>query len=280
VSGRADTPGQAGVPRLVATDLDGTLVGADGHVSARTRAVLQAVEEAGVIVVFVTGRPLRWAELVFDDVGDHGVAIVANGALVWDVAASTSRLERPIGVEVVHRVTDALRAAVPGTSFALETMTGIGLEAGFTSRFPLPEGTRQGPLSELTDEAPVLKILARHEEHEPEDFWRVATEALGEEVVVTWSSASALLEISAAGVTKATSLALLCEELGIDAADVVAFGDMPNDLPMLTWAGRSWAMANAHPSVLAVADHVAPDHDEDGVAQVLVELVPSAARMM
>ena len=69
--------------------------------------------------------------------------------------------------------------------------------------------------------------------------------------------------------TKASTLALLCADLGVDAADVIAFGDMPNDLPMLAWAGTSYAMANAHPTVRAAADHVAPGHDEDGVAQVL-----------
>ncbi|MGZ6753442.1 MAG: HAD family hydrolase, partial [Nocardioides sp.] len=73
----------------------------------------------------------------------------------------------------------------------------------------------------------------------------------------------------AAGVTKASTLALLCADLGVTADDVVAFGDMPNDLPMLAWAGTSYAMADAHPTVTAAADHVAPGHDEDGVARVL-----------
>ena len=88
-------------------------------------------------------------------------------------------------------------------------------------------------------------------------------------LVITWSSTTSLLEISAPGVTKASTLALLCADLGIDAADVIAFGDMPNDLPMLGWAGTSYAMADAHPTVTAAADHVAPGHDEDGVARVL-----------
>ena len=92
-------------------------------------------------------------------------------------------------------------------------------------------------------------------------------------MVITWSSASSLLEISAPGVTKASTLALVCAELGVGAADVVAFGDMPNDLPLLTWAGTSYAMTNAHPTVLEVADHVAPANDEDGVARVLVGLL-------
>jgi len=270
------------LPGLVATDLDGTLLGADGHVSARTREVLQAVEAAGVPVVFVTGRPLRWAEEVFDDVGDHGLAIVSNGALVWDVAGDRARLERPVPDEVVVAVTAALREACPGTAYALETLAGIGLEPAFVERFEVPDGVRRGPVADLLADGsgPVLKLLARHEEIKAEAFWATARDLLGGQVEVTWSSASALLEISAAGVTKATTLALLCAELGVAAEDVVAFGDMPNDLPMLAWAGRSWAMAGAHATVLAAADHVAPDHDEDGVARVLAELVPAAARMV
>ena len=116
---------------------------------------------------------------------------------------------------------------------------------------------------------PALKLLARHEELDPEEFWALAEEVVGGRLVITWSSTTALLEISAPGVTKASTLALLCADLGIDAADVIAFGDMPNDLPMLTWAGTSYAMADAHPSVVAAADHVAPGHDDDGVARVL-----------
>ena len=97
----------------------------------------------------------------------------------------------------------------------------------------------------------------------------LAEAVVGGRLVITWSSATALLEISGPGVTKASTLALLCADLGIGAADVIAFGDMPNDLPMLTWAGRGVAVANAHPDVLAAADEVTTSNDDDGVAEVL-----------
>ena len=255
-------------PRLVATDLDGTLVRDDGTISERTREVIAAVEAAGVPVVFVTGRPLRWAEEVFEHVGDHGLAVVSNGALVWDVAADRARLRREIDPATVLKVCAQLRTAVPGSAFAVETLDGIGLEPGFMERHPIPDGARRAPLEELVT-GPAVKLLARHEELGAQEYWDLAEEAIGEQVTITWSSASTLLEISAFGVTKATTLALLAEELGVDAVDVLAFGDMPNDLPMLAWAGTPYAMANAHPSVLAAVDHVAPSNDEDGVAQVL-----------
>lgn len=255
-------------PRLVATDLDGTLVRSDGTVSDYTREVLEELDRRDVPVVFVTGRPLRWAEEVFSYVGRHGLAVISNGALVWDVAREAVHLERPIEPALGLASAQALRAAVPGTTYAVEDVAGIGLEPGFLERYPMPEGSRRAPVEELFDR-PALKLLARHEELAAQEFWDAAENALEGRLVITWSSATALLEISAPGVTKASTLQLLCDRLGVAAEEVIAFGDMPNDLPMLSWAGTAYAMADAHPTVTAAAGHVAPGHDEDGVARVL-----------
>jgi HAD superfamily hydrolase (TIGR01484 family) len=260
--------------RLVASDLDGTLVHSDGSVTVRTRAALHAAEDAGIDVVFVTGRPLRWADEVFELVGGHGHAIISNGALVWDVARSAVHLLRAIEPVVGVEVAVSLRAAVPGTRFAVETLEGIALEPEFLERHPVPDGSPRGPV-ELIFATPAVKLLARHEELEPQEFWARAEDAVGKLVEITWSSATSLLEISAAGVTKASTLELFCAERGIRADEVLAFGDMPNDLPMLAWAGTSYAMANAHPTVLELAEHVAPPNDEDGVAQVIEALLDS-----
>lgn len=255
-------------PRLVATDLDGTLVRSDGTVSPYTADVLAQVEALGVPVVFVTGRPLRWTEEVFEYVGEHGLAVVSNGALVWDVARHRPHLERTIDPALGLEMCEVLREAVPGSAFAVETLAGIGLEPEFLERHPVPEGARRGPIGELFDQ-PALKLLARHEDLAPQEFWDAAEQVVQGRLVITWSSATSLLEISAPDVTKASTLALLCADLEIDASEVVAFGDMPNDLPMLAWAGTSYAMADAHPTVTEAAGHVAPGHDEDGVARVL-----------
>ncbi|MFC4785732.1 HAD family hydrolase [Nocardioides sp. MAHUQ-72] len=256
------------LPRLVATDLDGTLVRSDGTVSDYTREVLAEIERRGVPVVFVTGRPLRWTEEVFELVGEHGLAVVSNGALVWDVARSRPHLERPIDPTLGLEVCTLLREAVPGTAYAVETLEGIGLEPAFQERHPVPDAARRAPVEELFTR-PALKLLARHEELAPQEFWDVAEEVVLGRLVITWSSATSLLEISAPGVTKASTLAMLCDDLGVEPADVIAFGDMPNDLPMLAWAGTAYAMADAHPTVTETAHHVAPGHDEDGVARVL-----------
>lgn len=258
--------------RLVATDLDGTLVHSDGTITSRTAQALVAAEQAGVLVVFVTGRPLRWAVDVFDHVGGHGLAIVSNGALLWDVAGGAPVAERAIAVEVLTEVAERLRVAVPGTHYAVETLAGIALETGFLERYPVPPGARRGSFAEIADR-PAYKLLARHEELEAQEFWDRARDAVSDLVEVTWSSTTSLLEISGYGVTKASTLESFCAERGISADAVVAFGDMPNDLPMLAWAGTSYAMANAHHTVRAIADHIAPANDEDGVAQVIEKLI-------
>jgi Cof subfamily protein (haloacid dehalogenase superfamily) len=263
--------------RLVATDLDGTLVHSDGTVTARTRAALVAAEKAGIAVVFVTGRPLRWAEEVFEHVGGHGLAVVSNGALVWDVAANAPSLERPIAPETTLAVVDRLREVLPDIRFATETVAGWSMEPDYAAH-PSDDGSRRSPqrtapMSELAAE-PVLKLLGLLPGHDPDEIVAIAERAVGDLVTVTHSSFP-LLEISAHDVTKASTLDLLCRRRGISSDEVVALGDMPNDLPMLSWAGTSYAMANAHPVVRAAATHVAPSNDDDGVAQVLEALLDS-----
>jgi hypothetical protein len=169
-------------------------------------------------------------------------------------------------------VAGEVRAALPGSTFALEKTTGFGKEPEFPAS--ADEGrseVAEGPLEDIFDDT-VVKLLARHPDLAPEYYWAAVEQLVGSRVTTTWSSTGALVEMSAAGVTKATTLALLCEELGVSSAEVVAFGDMPNDVAMLQWAGTSYAMANAHPLTVAAADRVAPRNDEDGVARVLEEL--------
>ncbi len=277
---RAAAGRPTGRVRLVATDLDGTLLRSDGSVSPRTRQVLAAVEDAGIPVVFVTARPLRWMEELWALVGDHGLAVVSNGAVLFDVAAREVRavrgLERAAGLEVVA----AVRSAVPDAQFAIETLDGIRLEPSYDEPHHVPPGSPVGPMHELWDTA-ALKLLVRHPAmgRNPsgieEQFRAAVVTAVGGAGVATWS-VPGLVEISAPGVTKAAALADLCAARGVAAADVLAFGDMPNDLAMLEWAGTSYAVANAHPSVRAAADRIAADHDDDGVARVLAELVPGA----
>jgi Cof subfamily protein (haloacid dehalogenase superfamily) len=258
-------------PRLVATDLDGTLLDSAGRVSARTRAVLDELDADGVPVVFTTGRPVRWMDELWDAVGGHGLAICSNGAIVYDVARREVREHRPVTREVGLALAEAVRTAVPGTTFAIEHTEGWASETAFPKHPDDLTDRTQGAWEDIFRDD-VVKVLALHRDLDPEDFWGQVADVVGDSAVTTWSSSFALVEISAAGVTKASTLETLAAEMGFGAADVVAFGDMPNDLPMLEWAGTSYAMANAHPSVRDLADHLAPSNDDDGVATVLADL--------
>ncbi|WP_246087888.1 HAD family hydrolase [Nocardioides albertanoniae] len=258
------------VPKLVATDLDGTLVKLDGSVSEFTREVLVKLEEIGVPVIFVTGRPLRWTRELFEHIGSVGLAIVSNGALVWDVAADEARLTRLIEPALAAEVAGALKTNLPGLAFATESLGGWACEPEFAAHISDARrpAQRNAAIEELAEE-PLIKLLARRHDHDDADELLAAAVAVVGDLVNVTHSSFPLLEISAPGVTKASTLELVCTELGISASEVIAFGDMPNDLPMLTWAGTSYAMADAHPSVVSCASHLAPGHEDDGVARVL-----------
>lgn len=275
--------GQTPAPRLIATDLDGTLLRDDKSVSLRTVAALAAAEEAGIEVFFVTGRPARWMDVVSDHVHGHGLAICANGAAVVDLHAGREFVQvRALPRATALTVVNTLRKAAPGTSFAVEMTTGINYEPAYPPFFQDPGATvatAEKLLHEEHDDraAPVLKLLAHHAEMGPDDFLALARSAAGAYASITRSSPTALLEISGLGVSKASTLELCCAERGISPAEVVAFGDMPNDVEMLRWAGTSYAMGNAHTDVIAAASGRTVDNNEDGVAVVIERILAERA---
>ena len=256
-------------PRVVATDLDGTIVRSDGTISPRTRDALVAAEAAGAMVVIVTGRPPRWLQGIAEQTGHHGLAICANGALVYDLHTEKIVESHPLSVQTAHALARQLRESIPGIGFAVESADGrFGHEPDYRPRW-VSDDVTVAAMETLLD-APVAKLLARHEEMDPDELLAKARAIVTSDLaMMTHSSREGLLEISAAGVSKATTLEALCSEHGHEAASVVAFGDMPNDLPMLAWAGHSVAVANAHPEVLAAVDEVTASNDDDGVAVVL-----------
>jgi Cof subfamily protein (haloacid dehalogenase superfamily) len=263
--------------KLVATDLDGTLLHSDGSVSDRSRAALKAAADAGLLVVFVTGRPPRWMDEIADATGMRGLAVCANGALVYDLGERRVVAERLIDPSTLDDVTTRLRDAIPDVTFAVEYGEEFLHEDVYRPRWDAGQpGTRRtdDPTQLVSD--PAAKLLARHEDLDPDTLLRTAREVVGSLVELTHSSpGSGLLEISATGVSKASTLAALCAQRGFGPEDVIAFGDMPNDLPLLAWAGTPYAMANAHPSVLAAVERRAPDVEDDGVAVVLEGIYPA-----
>ncbi len=257
--------------RLVASDIDGTLIHSDGTLSSRSIEILAALP---VPAVLVTGRPIRWLRQLYDQMPEPLPAVCANGAAVYDPVADRILRTDPLSVDLLLEVTKRLREAVPDIAFAVEVEDGrkFSYEDAWPRRWEATDEDLVRVLAtpeELTS-APAVKLLARSATTaDPDKFYQLISRTLGSVAEATHSSSSAMVEISAAGVTKASGLAWLCERDGIDPADVLAFGDMPNDVPMLAWAGHSVAMANAHPAVREVADEVTLSNDEDGVAVYL-----------
>jgi Cof subfamily protein (haloacid dehalogenase superfamily) len=266
--------------RMVACDLDGTIVRPDGSISGRTVAALAACERAGVRVVFVTGRPPRWMAPVAQATGHRGVAVCANGAVVYDLRSQRVLATRALSRGAVLDVADAVRRAVPGGAFAVETMAGFRREPAYIPRRGL-EDVPVGPLGALiADDPVVVKLLYRVQDGVADVMLAAARRALeGLAEPVHSDTGGCLLEISAAGVSKASTLAEIATSAGLGPQDVLAFGDMPNDVPMLRWAGLGYAVADGHPEALRAADRIAPPCLEDGVAQVLEQLVaPDATK--
>jgi hydroxymethylpyrimidine pyrophosphatase-like HAD family hydrolase len=318
-------------PRVVATDLDGTLLRSDGSVSAETRAALALARRAGATVVLVTARPVRWMTGVLEELGlvefdgttsaatpwrtesamvrgelphprhtladdlvadratlltgpasaaesarratrSSGTVICANGALVYDVGRRAIETAHAFEPAALRRLAGRLRAAFPAVVFAAESPDGLGHEPTWPAAPYDPPasdpGRLVGPLDVLLDR-PVVKLLARDVAADCDELFARALPVVAGDGELSFSGGNGLLEIGPPGVTKASTLAAWCRRAGLGAESVLAFGDMPNDLPMLAWAGRSCAVANAHSRVLAAADVVTASNDEDGVALML-----------
>lgn len=268
-----DTDPAVAAPRLVATDLDGTLLRPDGTVSARTAAALAAAEAAGLDVVFVTARPHRWLVDLARHVAGHGVAICANGATVVDVAGLRVLEEHGMDRARVTEVASRLRAAwgADRVHLAVEGRDGFAAEQGFRVDGDEREAAPTAARIEDVLPATTFKLLLRAtgRSADADAFVADAQRVVGDLAHVSSSAAGALGEIAAPGVTKAATLARWTARRGIDARAVWAVGDAPNDLPMLSWAGRALAVANAHRAVLDVADEVLPSNADDGVAVLL-----------
>jgi hypothetical protein len=262
-------------PRLVVSDLDGTLLRSDETISDASLAELRRWEDAGVPLVIATGRPPRWMLGVRDRLGG-GTAICCNGAVLLDLGEFRVLAEHPLTPDVLRAITGGLRRRQPGTWFAVEYGDQFRHEPVYKPRWDVDApGVAEATLEEMVAQ-PVAKLLARHEDLPRDEFVALVTEVVGDTATVTNSSSDALAEISARGVTKATGLARVAADRGVGPGEVVYFGDMPNDLAAFDWVreggGRAVAMAHAHPDVLAAATDVTDSNDADGVAVFLASL--------
>jgi hydroxymethylpyrimidine pyrophosphatase-like HAD family hydrolase len=261
-------------PSLVATDLDGTIISSDGTISDRTVAAFARVEAAGARFVLVTGRPPRVMGSIAEAFGHRGIAICANGALSYDMGTEKVEPLHLIPPPVLAAAAAVLRAAVPGIGIAVEYPDGHAADMAYQAlNWDVNASIPRLPDAELFAR-PGSKLLGRHFGYTCDDLLALAIPALDGLVSVTHSNSKGLVEAAAPGVSKATVVEEIAAAAGIGRESVIAFGDMPNDLPLLAWAGTSCAVANAHPAVLAAATHVIGSNDEDGVAEYLEKLYP------
>ena len=266
-----------GAPRLIATDVDGTLLDDERSVSARTvRAISRAVA-AGTGFVLVTGRPPRWIPPITDTLpaGLVRVCVCANGAVLYDAVDDTVLGAHTLTPDAVRAVAAAAGQLFPGCALGVER---VGNSAtGRIDEFLAEPGYVHAWGDADVDPAsrdelltrPVTKMLIRSPELSSDQMLARLAPRVEGLCDLTFSHPGGLLEAAAPGVTKATGLAEVAERAGIPAADVVAFGDMPNDREMLRWAGRGVAMGNAHPELISVADEVTAPNTAHGLAEVL-----------
>jgi Cof subfamily protein (haloacid dehalogenase superfamily) len=262
--------------RAIATDLDGTLLRSDQTISPRTRAAIAAAEELGLMVVIATGRPPRWIAPVVEQLGERGLVVCANGATVYDPARHEIVHRNDIAPDVALTLIDDIEEQFPEAVLGVEQGFDFGVDeamrdSGFDFEELIP-GVNFAPIRSFLDSS-VTKLIVRMPYPAPAGTAARVQAVVGDRALVTHSTNESFLEVSSPTAHKATTVEMLLVEHGVAAGEVMAFGDMPNDLELIRWAGLGVAMANAHPRLIDVADLVTTSNDEDGVARVVEDLV-------
>ncbi|AOS60980.1 HAD family hydrolase [Actinoalloteichus hymeniacidonis] len=264
------------IPRLVASDIDGTLLDPLEQIRPRTAAVVHRLQAADVPFILATGRAPRFVIPVSRMLDAPGLAVCINGAVVFDTRSEQVRSMHTLDAVLLNDVGEALLRLLPGCTLAVERIktTGTGLNdeflggPGYVHPWSTESLIQSATIAEILGR-PAVRLMARHDSLSSDEMAAAVTTMLGDVVEVAYSTDLGLIDVMPSGISKASGLAEITEDLGISAAEVIAFGDMPNDLPMLRWVGHGVAMGNAHPEVRDIADEVTVSNAEDGVAHVL-----------
>lgn len=262
--------------RLIATDLDGTLLRHDGTVSDRNRAAIREAHRAGIHVVAATGRGWRSATPLLRAVPEVTTAVLSNGALVRDLIDGTDHQVSAIDAAVLTSVLAIVADVAPSCGIFWETPTSWGFDDTYLGMIDGSDDVDSSFVpSPLPDDGSVIKVLVRHPTMAGPELGAHLLPVLPDSVTVAWSGGPNLIEITGPGVDKAHGLSALCAMLDVDPGSVVAFGDNHNDVAMLEWAGTGVAMANATPTAVAASDQLTGHHLDDGVAQVIESILAS-----
>lgn len=265
--------------KLVATDLDGTVLREDVTPSARTVQVVGKLLAADVPVAICTARAPRSTVPIARDLGMRsGFAICNSGGTIIDLATEAVVHHHPVDPGQARRMIERLRERVPGIAFSGYVNEGWHREPHYVPGvlLPTPPEMTVGDALEFIAAGPVTKFSVRHADLAVDELHAHVAEAVAEIGMSHAISIAGFIEVLGPGIDKAAGAAWVADALGITAAETIAFGDDRPDIPMLAWAGRGVAVANAHPDVLAIADEVCGSVTEDGVAIVLEELFGDA----
>jgi Cof subfamily protein (haloacid dehalogenase superfamily) len=258
--------------RLVASDLDGTLLGLGDVVSDRTRAAIRAAADAGIHVVAATGRSQWTAEPLVAPVAGLDLIVCSNGASLYDVRRGVSLASYPIADDVIDALLVILAEELPGCLFGWETDDDLHYDEGFIEHRPFLEREPSGPLLVGERPAAIRKLMVAHHEVQHYALLDAVLPPMPSGAVASTSGAP-FVEVTGEGVDKAFGVQRVCERFGVAAEEVLAFGDNHNDIALLRWAGRGIAMGNAHEAVRVAVDETTLSHVEDGVAAVLETLL-------
>ncbi|MFE9251856.1 HAD-IIB family hydrolase [Streptomyces sp. NPDC007088] len=245
----------------------------DDTVSARTRAALASAAAAGAAHIVVTGRAVPWTRRVLDDLDYDGLAVCGQGAQVYDAGQDRLLTSVTLDRELARLALEKIEAATGPLSLAV-SRDGLDGDVVVGPGYTVQGGLRSVPLEDTAElwSAPINKVYLQHAALDADELTRAAREAAGDLVGVTMAG-EGIVEVLPLGLSKATGLSLAARRLGVKAVETIAFGDMPNDLPMFGWAAHGVAMANAHPELKAVADEVTLSNADDGIAVVLERLL-------
>lgn len=248
----------------------------DETVTARTRAAVRAAVAGGATFILATGRPPRWVRPVVEALGFAPMAVCANGAVIYDPATDRIESVHTLSVDTLATLAEVASRVIPGAGLAVERI-GERAHDTATPQFVSSPGYEHAWLNPDNTEvsiddllsAPAIKMLIRKAGASSADMVAKLAKHVGIEADITYSTNNGLVEVVPLGISKATGVQEIARPLGLADTDVVAFGDMPNDVPMLLRAGLGVAMGNAHPDALAAADEVTARNIDDGVARVL-----------
>ena len=252
--------------RIIALDMDGTLLDAAGRIPDSFWPVLEELRSRGVAVAPASGRQLATLQEIFPGdtyIAENGTCVFHDGEVV-----STTHIDRATVDAVISAAADMdLVVCTPTVAYhrpGISAATGAELSKYYVSRQATAD------LSAVED---VIKLAAFTPGDAEATIYPVLLDAAPVANVVV--SGAHWVDIMAADAGKGRALRALAQAMGVDKRETAAFGDYLNDLELLEAAGTAWAMDNAHPDIKAIADHIAPPNTEAGVVTVLRELLDS-----